>query len=45
MRYDRDKSDDALYIDTPEALDEWLEFLRGADVIAVGHRERFVSSL
>ena len=35
MRYDRDKSDDALYIDTPEALDEWLEFLRGADVIAV----------
>ena len=35
MRYERDKSEDALYIDTPEALDEWLEVLRGASVIAV----------
>ena len=35
MRYERDTSEDALYIDTPEALAEWVEVLRGASVIAV----------
>ena len=35
MRYERDNSEDAQYIDTPEALEEWLEVLRGASVIAV----------